>query len=110
MKVYTYKFLKAFNLFQYNDTGMVPNHVYAADLQIPQNKSLGNLNDILARSPSNESEGIHDLEGGSSFHSAPIQERIHHPSVKAYDSPQNRTSKHHNSLFPFFNKKANKIV
>ena len=26
MKVYTYKFLVAFNVFQYNDTGMVPNH------------------------------------------------------------------------------------
>jgi len=25
-KVYTYKFLKHFNVFQYNDTGMVPNH------------------------------------------------------------------------------------
>lgn len=25
-KVYTYKFLKAYNIFHYNDTGMVPNH------------------------------------------------------------------------------------
>ena len=52
-KVYTYKFLIAFNLFQYNDTGMIPNHSVGPSPSSSSRTTMNTSNNISLKVDNN---------------------------------------------------------
>ena len=96
-KVYTYKLLKMYNVFSYNDTGMVPNHPNHPDQIILREMRLNGVPpELLSNATSSSNYNHHNKHshshtlsvGGNVHHHIDVRELEHGaPSIHRTTSP-----------------------